>query len=69
MEICIMTILDIVNVRTLRGRSKEQLDKRIINRVGTVSDYPRLAIHVWHLVAEALKAVKYDQRPPGKKEI
>jgi hypothetical protein len=51
------------DVRTLRGRDKNQLDKRTINRQGKVSNYPRLAIHVWHLVAEALKAVNYDRRP------
>ena len=50
------------DVRTLRGRNKEQLDKHAITRQGKVSGYPRLAIHVWHLVSEALKAVKYDRR-------
>jgi hypothetical protein len=51
------------DVRTLRGRDKDTLDKRIVNRRGRVSDYPRLAIHVWHLVFEALKAVEYHRRP------
>jgi len=27
-----------------------------------VKNYPRLAIHVWHLVYEALKAVNYNRR-------
>ncbi len=51
------------DVRTLRGRDKEQLDRRSITRQGKVTGYPRLAIHVWHLVSEALKAVSYDRRP------
>jgi hypothetical protein len=50
------------DVRTLRGRDKEQLDKHAITRQGKVSNYPRLALHVWHLVSEALKAVNYDRR-------
>jgi len=52
-------------VRTYRGRNKEALDRRTINRAGKVSDYPRLALHVWHLVYEALKAVNYNRRPHG----
>jgi hypothetical protein len=44
---------------TLRGRSREQLDRRISNRIGEVKDYPRNAIHVWHLVARALVAMGY----------
>ncbi len=50
-------------VKTLRGRSREALDKYITNRQGDVKNYPRLAIHVWHLVAEALKSVNYHRRP------
>jgi hypothetical protein len=50
-------------IKTYIGRSKEALDKRIVNRAGSVSDYPRLALHVWHLVAEALKSVNYQERP------
>lgn len=50
-------------IKTYRGRSKEALDKRIVNRAGSVSDYPRLALHVWHLIYEALKAVNYNRRP------
>ena len=51
------------DVRTLRGRDKEALDRRTVNRRGRVSNYPRLAIHVWHLVYEALKATNYNRRP------
>lgn len=44
---------------TLRGRSKADLDKRVQQRVGNVMNYPRLAIHVWHLVARSLVAMGY----------
>lgn len=50
-------------IKTYRGRSKEALDKRIVNRAGSVSNYPRLALHVWHLVYEAMKALNYNRRP------
>lgn len=50
------------SVETFRGRDKEALDKRIVNRAGSVSGYPRLALHIWHLVFEALKAINYDRR-------
>lgn len=55
------------SVRTLRGRSQEDLDKRVVNRDGVVIGYPRLAIHVWHLVHDALKALHYNKHP-GKKD-
>jgi hypothetical protein len=51
------------SVETFRGRDSKALDRRIVNRAGKVSDYPRLAIHVWHLVYEALKSVQYNRRP------
>lgn len=51
------------SVETFRGRDSKALDKRIVNRAGNVTDYPRLAIHIWHLVYEALKATKYNRRP------
>lgn len=51
-------------VRTLRGRKKEDLDKHVVNRVGNLEDIPSDEHHVWYLVAEALKAVKYHKRPP-----
>lgn len=44
---------------TLRGRDREQLDRRVTNRVGEVKRYPRQSIHVWHLVARALLAMGY----------
>lgn len=50
-------------VKTLRGRSKEELDKRVITRQGNVGEVPSDEHHVWYLVGEALKAVHYDKRP------
>lgn len=44
---------------TLRGRSKKDLDRRTVQRSGSVRNYPRLAIHVWHLVARALVSMGY----------
>jgi hypothetical protein len=54
-------------VRTLRGRSTAELDKHVVTRTGTVTRYPSLAIHIWHLVHDALKAVNYNRRPKGCK--
>ena len=45
--------------RTLRGRSREQLDKGAVQRRGTIKDYPRRRIHVWHLVARALISMRF----------
>lgn len=44
---------------TLRGRSKADLDRRTSQRTGFVRKYPRLAIHVWHLVARSLVVMGY----------
>lgn len=44
---------------TLRGRSAEQLDRRVVTRSGEVNRYPRQAVHIWHLVARALVAMGY----------
>jgi hypothetical protein len=44
---------------TYRGRSAHQLSRRIRQRRGMIKDYPRLRIHVWHLVARALIAMNY----------
>lgn len=46
-------------VDTVRGRSREQLDRGACVRSAEVKGYPRLRIHVWHLVARALIAMKY----------
>lgn len=44
---------------TMRGRSKDQLDRIVMQRSGVVLNYPRLALHVWHLIARALIAMGY----------
>ena len=53
---------------TLRGRSskslaqsmwRSQLDGGGRTREGAVRNYPRLAIHVWNLVAAALSSMNY----------
>jgi hypothetical protein len=44
---------------TFRGRSAEQLARLIRQRAATISDYPKLRIHVWHLVARALVGMGY----------
>ena len=46
-------------VTTFRGRTKEDLDKKISSRKGVIDNYPRLSLHVWHLVERALQSVGY----------
>jgi len=46
-------------VRSLRGRDKATLDRHQFQRRGKVESHPRLALHVWHLVAKALKSMGY----------
>lgn len=46
---------------SLRGRSKEQLDKHIVQRRGKVLNHPRQAEHVLNLVAKALIAMGYGK--------
>lgn len=46
---------------TLRGRSTEQLDKRTAHRRGKVTNWPRLQLHVWNLVAKCLRQMDYGQ--------
>lgn len=43
------------------GRSKEALDKQVPNRTGSVKNYPRLSLHVWHLVSRALTSMGYAE--------
>lgn len=45
---------------TLRGRSAVQLDRLQVQRRGRVEAYPRLRLHVWYLVARALRAMRYE---------
>ncbi len=57
------------DVHTLRGRGIAALDRQAIQRDGTVLHYPRRALHVWNLVARALRAMNYgedDGRAPQK---
>lgn len=44
---------------TWRGRSRPALAQRQVQRAAEVRKYPRLAIHVWHLVARSLVAMGY----------
>jgi len=44
---------------TFRGRSAQQLARLIRQRATTITDYPKLSIHVWHLVARALVGMGY----------
>lgn len=47
--------------QTLRGRCRDDLDKRRVQRSAAVKDYPSNAIHVWNLVAEALTLMRYGR--------
>jgi len=55
------------SVETFCGRDAKALDKRIVQRSGSVQGYSRLAKHVWCLVAEALTAVKYHAEKDKQK--
>lgn len=48
-------------VRTLRGRSTADLDRRTTHKSGRVSNWPRLALHVWNLVATSLTEMGYGK--------
>jgi hypothetical protein len=47
------------SVATYRGRSAGVLARRNVQRSGKVLNYPRLAVHIWHLVTLALIAMNY----------
>lgn len=49
-------------VQALRGRSREALDRNQAQRSGRVRDWPSQRLHVWNLVAEALKGMGYGRR-------
>jgi hypothetical protein len=60
------------SIEVCRGRDREALAKRIVQRRGGVQNYPRLAVHVWHLVARALQATGYigkDVAPDAIDEV
>jgi len=46
---------------SLRGRSKEQLDRRVVQRQALVENHPRQAEHVLNLVAKALVKMGYGK--------
>jgi hypothetical protein len=48
--------------RTLRGRSTAQLDRRVVQRQGTLKNWPSEALHVWNLVAVLLGRMGYGVR-------
>ena len=45
----------------LRGRSRNQLARGHVQRSVAVRDWPRERLHVWNLVAEALRAMGYGR--------
>jgi hypothetical protein len=47
---------------TLRSRSAEALDQRQPQRQGVVKAFPRQTLHVWNLVADALRGMGYGRR-------
>jgi hypothetical protein len=47
------------HAKTYRGRSSDQLSRGVVQRQGSIRNYPRLKIHVSHHVARALIAMKY----------
>ena len=51
-------------VRTLRGRSRASLDRDVTQREGAVRDWRRLDLHVWSLIAEALRVMRYGRPTP-----
>lgn len=51
------------DVRTLRGRSTRALDAGLVQRKGKVLRHASLALHVWNLVAKALAAMGYGDKP------
>lgn len=55
---------------TLRGRDRARLDvaqaRDQATRRGEVRDWPRLRLHVWNLVAEALSSMGYGRSGGGR---
>ncbi|MDB5415069.1 MAG: hypothetical protein JWR10_3404 [Rubritepida sp.] len=49
-------------IHVLRGRSKAALDQNVIQRQGTVTNWPSEQAHVWNLVAEALRGMGYGRK-------
>lgn len=55
-------------VETYRGRCARDLAQRIRQRGGEVRGYPRLRLHVWHLVARALTSLGYAKGASEKEQ-
>ena len=49
------------DVKSLRGNTEKQLNKRTPQRQARVLNYPREELHVWNLVARALERLGYGQ--------
>lgn len=48
--------------RVLRGRSAQQLDRHQVQREGMVDNWPSEQVHIWNLVATALRNMGYGPR-------
>lgn len=59
-------------VEVYRGRNEGSLHSAMVNRkplkTGVVDKHPRLAEHVWNLVAKALTATGYNKPQPSDLE-
>lgn len=47
--------------QVLRGRSKEQLDKRTVLKTCAIKGWPSERVHIWNLIAFALEQMGYGQ--------
>ena len=47
--------------QVMRGRSREDLSKRLVIRGTNIENYPRQRLHVWHLVSKALSKMGYGK--------
>lgn len=48
--------------RVLRGRGAGQLDRNQIQREGLIENWPAEQVHIWNLVATALRNMGYGPR-------
>lgn len=51
-------------VTSFTGRSRAQLDRRQVQRQGRVDQWPSQQLHVWNLVAAALRSMSYGVKMP-----
>lgn len=47
------------DVTTFRGRDRAALARLVPSHRGKVEGYPRQALHIWNLIARALKSAGY----------